>query len=103
MKSIINMRTTADILAALGQFKSYATTRYGIDQIGVFGSVARGEQTDNSDVDIFYSGKALSLFTLDEMQCELEKLLGCKVDIVRMRDNMNPLLRSRIKKEGCYV
>jgi predicted nucleotidyltransferase len=97
------MRTTADILAALGQFKAYATKRYGIDQIGVFGSVARGEQTDNSDVDIFYSGKALSLFTLDEMQCELEKLLGCKVDIVRMRDNMNPLLRSRIKKEGCYV
>ena len=97
------MKTTEEILSTLGQFKPYAATRYGIDKIGVFGSVARGEQNDNSDVDIFYSGKALSLLTLDDLQCELEKLLGCKVDIVRVREKMNPMLRSRIAKEGCYV
>ena len=51
----------------------------------------------------FYIGKALSLFTMDNFQCELEKLLGCKVDIVRMRDNMNSMLRKRITEEGCYV
>lgn len=97
------MKTTEEILHTLGQFKPYAASRYGIDQLGVFGSVARGEQNDDSDVDIFYVGKALSLFTMDDLQCELEKALGCKVDIVRMRENMNPLLRSRITKEGCYV
>ena len=97
------MKTTREILDTLGQFKPYAVNRYGIDSLGVFGSAARGEQTEESDVDVFYIGKALSLLTLDSLQCELESLLGCKVDIVRVRENMNPLLRSRITKEGCYV
>lgn len=97
------MKTTEEILHTLGQYKPQATRRYGIDALGLFGSAARNEQTDGSDVDIFYHGKALSLLTLDALQRELEELLGCKVDIVRMRDNMNPLLRQRIEKEGCYV
>ena len=81
----------------------YAENRYGISRLGVFGSVARGEQTDDSDVDICYEGKALSLLTIDTLQSELEALLGCNVDTVRMRDNMNPVLRDRIRKEGIYV
>lgn len=97
------MKTTEEILYTLGQFKAYAAERYGIDQLGVFGSFARREQTENSDIDVFYTGKALSLITLDNMQCELEKLLGCKVEIVRVRENMNAILRSRIMKEGCYA
>ena len=97
------MKTTEEILYILGQFKPYAIKRYGINELGVFGSVARGEQTENSDVDIFYIGKALSLLSLDTLQCELEKILECKVDVVRVRENMNPMLRNRIMKEGCYV
>ena len=97
------MRTTGEILAMLGEFKPYASSRYGIDTIGVFGSVARSEQTEHSDVDVFYTGKALSLLKMDLLQCELENLLGCKVDIVRVRENMNPLLRNRIAKEGRNV
>lgn len=97
------MRTTEEILHTLGQYKPHAAKRYGIVGLGLFGSAARNEQTEDSDVDIFYQGKALSLLTMDTLQSELEELLGCKVDIVRMRDNMNPLLRSRIEKEGRYV
>ena len=97
------MKSRGEILATLGEFKSCAASRYGIESIGVFGSVARNEQTDCSDIDIFYTGKALSLLKMDLLQCELEKLFGCKVDIVRLRENMNPLLRNRIVKEGCNV
>jgi predicted nucleotidyltransferase len=43
------------------------------------------------------------LLTLDRIQCDLENLFGCPVDLVRMRDNMNSLLRQRIQKEGIYV
>lgn len=92
-----------NILALLDGFLPYATSRYGITRFGVFGSVARGEQTDDSDVDICYEGRALSLLTMDLLQHELEELLGCKVDTVRVRDNMNPILRDRIRKEGVYV
>ena len=81
----------------------YAENRYGIKRIGIFGSVARGEQNANSDIDICYEGRALSLLTMDLLQSELEKLLGCTVDTVRVRDDMNPVLRERIMKEGLYV
>ena len=77
------MRSTQDILALLDGFMPYAENRYGIKRIGVFGSVARGEQNDDSDVDICYEGRALSFLTMDLFQSELEKLLGCKVDTVR--------------------
>jgi predicted nucleotidyltransferase len=33
----------------------------------------------------------------------LEELLGCSVDLVRMRDNMNTTLKKRIQNEGIYI
>lgn len=41
--------------------------------------------------------------TLDLIQTDFEKLFGTKVDLVRVRDKMNQLLKPRIIKEGIYV
>ena len=46
------MRTTADYLRLLQSYKTAVADKYGIRRIGIFGSVARGEQTVNSDIDI---------------------------------------------------
>ncbi len=97
------MKSTAEILYLLGSYKDTATSKYGLTKIGIFGSVARGEQTENSDVDICYEGKAPSFLTLDLIQTDLEKLLGAKVDLVRIREKMNHSLKQRIQKEGIYV
>lgn len=97
------MKSTSEILLLLEQFKPHATEKYGLTRLGVFGSVARGEQQDESDVDICYEGDALSLMRIDMLQTELESLLGSKVDTVRVRPNMNPVLLNRIRKEGLYV
>lgn len=97
------MKSTKEILQLLSQYKPTAMSKYGLTRIGVFGSVARGEQSSDSDVDVCYEGKAPSLLTLDHIQCDLEKLFGCPVDLVRVRENMNDLLRKRIQKEGIYV
>ena len=97
------MKTRAEILHLLSLYKPTAKSKYGVTRIGIFGSVARGEQTDNSDVDVCYEGQAPSLLTLDMIQAELEQLLDCKVDLVRVRDNMNSLLRQRIIRDGIYV
>ena len=48
-------------------------------------------------------GLAPSFLTLDMIQSELEQLLDSKVDLVRVRDNMNSLLRQRILRDGIYV
>ena len=97
------MKERTEILQLLSNYKPIAEHTYGLTRIGVFGSVARGEQTDQSDVDICYEGKTPSLLTLDLIQSDLEKLFGCKVDMVRVRDNMNVLLKKRIEREAVYV
>lgn len=97
------MKSKSEILYLLSQYKPKAKSLYGITRIGVFGSVARGEQSDDSDVDICYEGKAPSLLTLDLIQSDLEHLFEAKVDMVRIRKNMNSLLKERIEKEAAYV
>ncbi len=71
--------------------------------MGIFGSVARGEQTEKSDVDVCYEGKAPSLLTLEHIQSDLESLFDAKVDMVRMRSGMNGMLRKRILRDGIFV
>jgi len=97
------MKSKTEILNLLSLYKPTAQQKYGMTRIGIFGSVARGEQNDQSDVDICYEGVAPSLLTLDMIQTELEQLLECKVDLVRVRNNMNTLLRQRISRDGIYV
>ena len=46
------MKTTDEILELLRQFKSVAGEKYGIEQLALFGSAARGEQREDSDIDI---------------------------------------------------
>ena len=97
------MKSTNEILELLRQFKPTAMSKYGMTELGIFGSVARGEQTEESDVDIYYDGEVPSLLTLDLIQTDLEKLLDNKIDLIRIRKGMNSLLRKRIKKEGIHV
>ena len=54
-------------------------------------------------MDVCYEGEALSFITLDIIQTDLEELFGLPVDMVRVRDNMNSLLKERIQKESIYV
>ena len=81
------MKTTSDSLKLLKQFKEANAVRYGIQKIGLFGSVARGEQTEESDVDVLYEGEP-NLLLRSRMKRELEKLFGCKVDLVRFRKQL---------------
>lgn len=97
------MKSTAEILELLHTFKTQSAVKYGLRRIGIFGSVARGEQTDQSDVDICYESEPPSLLTLERIQSELEELLGCSVDLIRIREHMNSRLKQRILKEGLYV
>ena len=87
----------------LKDFRQHEGERYGIRRMGIFGSVARGEQSPESDVDVYFEGDAPGFFTLSHLKNELEELLGCRVDLVRLRDRMNSILRKHIEKEGIYV
>lgn len=55
------MKSRSEILTLLSSYKPIAQNKYGLTRIGIFGSVARNEQTKDSDVDICYEGNAPTL------------------------------------------
>jgi len=97
------MKSKEEILKILQDWKPEAERKYGFKRIGVFGSVARGEQHEGSDVDVCYEGSATGLFTLVGIKMELEKLLGCNVDLVRERPEMDDSLKHNIERDVIYV
>lgn len=92
-----------EILIKLLHYKETHQQDYMLLKIGVFGSFAQKNDTPGSDVDVFVELQKPDLFILGSIKTELEQLFGKKVDIVRLRENMNPFLRKRILKESIYV
>jgi predicted nucleotidyltransferase len=91
------------ILQSLRRYKSLLENKYGVSKLGIFGSVARGDIKETSDVDVVIEIRNVDPFVLLDIKEELTKLLGCKVDLIRLRKNMNRFLKKRIEKEVIYV
>lgn len=74
--------------------------QYGISQIRVFGSVARGEATDESDIDLLVEMEP-ERSLLDRIGCiqDLSDLLTCRVDVVTLK-NIREEWHDRIQKEA---
>ena len=73
--------------------------KYGVKFAGIFGSVARGEGTSNSDVDILVSiNRPMGIYEFMALQFDLENDLGCKVDLVS-KGAVNKYIRPYIEKE----
>ena len=92
-----------DILSLLRKFKRDNAEKYGILEIGVFGSIARDEAREDSDVDICIKTKTPNPFALVHIKEDIERLIQKHVDIIRVREKMNSFLKERIDKEGLYV
>ena len=93
----------SEILKTLGTYKEHAAGRYGITRLGIFGSYAKGKETEKSDVDIIVDLESPDIFYMVHIKEELEEVLGLSVDIVRNRDKMNPFLKKNIEKDAIYV
>ncbi len=77
--------------------------KYGITSLALFGSTARGEQREGSDIDLFVDTKTPNPFLLMDAKEFLEKETGSSVDIIRNHQNLNPRLRKRILKDGIFI
>ncbi len=93
----------AEIIAFLRDYKARYGHRYGILSLGVFGSVARGDIRDDSDVDIYVTTRTPDPFPLAHVREDIEKKFKRRVDVVRVRERMNPYLKKRIEEEGIDV
>ncbi|WP_221657046.1 nucleotidyltransferase family protein [Bacteroides salyersiae] len=98
------MKTTVEYLQLLRQYMQNYAQHYGITRMGIFGSVARGEQKEGSDIDICFEVSNIpTLFTLARIKYELEALLESPVDLIRMRDQMDEYLKQDIEREALYA
>ena len=97
------MKSLQEIIEILRIYKQEASTKYGIRKLGIFGSVARGEQTPNSDLDIFVDIQVTNPYILGDIHDDLEERTGYKIDLLRLRDNLNSLLYKNIQKDGILV
>jgi predicted nucleotidyltransferase len=68
--------------------------QYGVSDIRVFGSVARGDADETSDVDLMiHMAKGKSLFDLIEFKQGVEEVIRKKVDVVEIEAVKNPIRR----------
>ena len=87
----------------MAEFKSQFGEKFGIIRLGIFGSVAREENNENSDIDIVVEVKKPSLTIMYELEQSLKALFGCDVDLVRYRQSLRPLFKSNIQKDVVFV
>jgi uncharacterized protein len=88
------------VLSLLREHQSEWRERYQLQRIGLFGSTARNQATAGSDVDVWVELDPLTPFATVHLKHELEQLLQRPIDLVRLRERMNPALRNAILEEG---
>ena len=92
-----------EVLEVLRRHKAAFAARYGVTELGVFGSVARDEAGTESDVDIVIRMTEPKLFFMVHIKETLEETLHRPVDIIQYRKTMNALLKKRIDQDAVYV
>ena len=97
------IRTFDEIKKQLQGHKQDLKNEYGVKNRGIFGSYVRGEQTDQSDVDILVDlEKPIGLLGLARLNRNISELLGVKVDLTT-RNALKPHIGKRILQEVQYV
>ena len=97
------MKSTEEIIEILREFKRTSAEKYGIEELALFGSAARGEQTEDSDIDVCVKLKKTSFRIYMSIKEELDKLFHLKVDLLTLHENMRRLFRQNIEHDAIYV
>ena len=95
-----------DRAAAIARLKEHETElkQLGVEHLYLFGSTARGEAREESDVDLFFDTDNLrfSLVELVDVQDRVSHILGTETDVMT-RASLHPMLRDRIEAEALRV
>jgi hypothetical protein len=97
------MKTIDELKSILEDHKYIIHERFKVDEIGIFGSYVRGDQTDESDVDILVTFREpIDFFVFLHLEEYLSELIGEKVDLVTKKA-LKPYMSKEILKETVYV
>ena len=96
------MKSTQEYISILTEHAPILRERFGMTSMSLFGSVARGEQTDNSDVDVLVEMPAV-FYNACAANDYLEDVLGCHVDMVRRHKNLTPFFIKQVERDGINI
>jgi predicted nucleotidyltransferase len=97
------MLSRAEVIKILSKFKAESATKYGITSLGLFGSFARNQQNETSDVDVFVTLKESDFFVLERIKEELENLVHSDIDIVNYRESLRSSFKQNILNDAIYI
>jgi predicted nucleotidyltransferase len=98
-----DMLNTNEVTEKLEKHLEILRMQYGVERIGLFGSLVRGSQHAESDIDLLVEFKQpVGLFKFIELENQLSDLLGAKVDLVTP-NALKPGIGKRILDEVRYV
>jgi len=97
------MEPLEQIKQIIQQHKAELKTKYFVREIGIFGSYVRGEQADNSDIDILIDlDRPIGFVKFMKLEKYISDLIGIKVDLVTKKA-LKPYIGKRILQEVQYV
>lgn len=96
------MRTQQEYINILKSHADELKNKFGISYMRLFGSVARDNHNEDSDVDVFVVMPA-NAYNLCAAADYLEDILGTNVDLIRKHDNMRPFFLNQIMKYGIDI
>ena len=93
----------SEVIAKLKQHEA-ELKRLGVEHLYLFGSTARGEAREDSDIDLFFDHPvgSLGLFELMDVKDTAARILGRKTDIMTRR-SLHPVLREGIEASALQV
>jgi predicted nucleotidyltransferase len=97
------MEARETYIRKLREFASQHGEEYGISRIGIFGSVARGDNSPQSDIDVLVEAPVMGLLAIVSIKNRLEELFDRPVDVVRKSKYMPSRFRERVEKEVIYA
>jgi predicted nucleotidyltransferase len=95
--------TRDKVLEELRHLKPVLEKQYGVMRIGIFGSFAKNKIREDTDIDVVIELKEPDLFSLVHIKKALEEDFHRRVDVISLREHMNPYLKRRIQTEAIYV
>ena len=93
------MKTRQEYVNIIKSHANVLQSRFGITSMRLFGSVARNEHNDKSDVDLFVTMPP-RLYNYIAASQYLSELLGSEVDLIQDHRNLRPFFRKQIEKDG---
>lgn len=96
-------RNQRQVIDLLSQHKLEWRCLYGIQEMSLFGSLARNEAIPGSDVDLCVILEPPNPFSLVHFQEAVQQLLGVRVDVVTRWPGMNPALKQEIERDAIQI